>query len=134
MTDRDNWNGVERRRETPASSWSEDVDAQLIAGRKVMDDLRDSLATNTEVTEQIQKSVEALVVRGDATDKKLTPIFEAWEALQTGLKVLGAIGKAGMFVAKYWMVIVGVGAFLWAWTHGATVEDALKAFWKELGR
>lgn len=129
MTDRDNWNGVERRRETPAT-WSEDVDAQLIAGRKIMNDLRSNLATNTEVTERIQKSVESLVVRGDEVDKKLTPIFEAWDALQTGLKVLGAIGKAGMFVAKYWMVFVGVGAFLWVWAHGGTIDDALKAFWK----
>lgn len=127
------WDGVERRRETP-SAWNAEVDTQLAEGKKVMDELRKDLATNTAATERIEKSTNALVSRADEMDKKLTPIFEAWDTLQTGLRVLGGIGRAGMWIARHWKIFVGVGAFVWAWLHGASIESAVKAFWKELGR
>lgn len=123
------WNGVERRH-----GWSADVDTQLAEGKRVMDELRADLATNTAATARIEASTNALVRRGDDVDKKLTPIFEAWDTLQTGLRVLGAIGKFGLFVVKHWMILVGALAFLWAITHGATVEDAIKEFWKGASR
>lgn len=133
MSHRNSWDGVERRHEAP-SAWNAEVDQQLAEGKKVMDELRKDLATNTAATARIETSTDTLVKRADEMDKKLTPIFDAWDTLQTGLKVLGGIGKFGVFIAKYWFIVVGVGAFLWAITHGATVEDALKAFWKELGK
>lgn len=128
---RTHWDGVERRRETP-SAWNAEVDTQLAEGKKVHDELRKDLATNTAATERIETSTAALVTHANEVDRKLTPIFEAWDTLQTGLRVLGGIGRAGMWLARHWAILVGVGAFIWAWTHGATVEEAVRAFWKEI--
>lgn len=127
MSDHNSWPDVERRR---GRDWQAEFDTRLRAvedrldaGKSRFDNLDHGLAANTTITAEIDARTKEI-------EAKIAPIADAWSTLQSGLRVLGAIGKVGLFFAKHWALIVGAGAFLWAWTHGATIEEALREFWK----
>lgn len=121
------WNGDRRRNEdnrlAELDARLQAVEGRLDAGKARFDSLDAGLAANTTITAQVNDRTKAI-------EEQLAPISDAWGTLQAGLRVLGGIGKVGLFLARHWAVIVGVGAFVWAWTHGATLEDAIKEFWK----
>lgn len=121
------WNGVNRRKavvdcdDCPLNGWRSTVEHELNAINKRLDNGAKEIEANTELTKKI--------------DEKLTPIAKAWDAetwdtLRGGLRVMTGIWRFGEFCTKHWRIILGVGLFLWAWTHGESIDTAVRAFWR----
>ena len=108
------WDGRERR--LSDDEWWRSVVEEFRTINERLDNGQIEIEANTKLTQEI--------------NTKLTPIADAWETMQGGIKVLGGIGKVGLFIAKHWYVLVGAWLFVKVFVHGDGWEAAVAAFWK----
>jgi hypothetical protein len=120
------WNGVDRRHgPDDLAKWRAGVDARLDDGGRAIAEVQAGLATNTMLTASVD-------LRTQKIEAQLAPMAEAWGALQTGLRVLGWIGKAGTFALKNWLWFVGAFVFAKVVILGGGLDAAITAFWKSV--
>lgn len=124
------WDGNERRAPDELRRWRGEMDrrvdsieAQMQRGADRFDRIEANLRTNTTLTGVIDARTQKI-------EERLAPVADALDTMQTGIKVLGGIGKVGLFLAKHWYVLVGAWLFVKVVVHGDGWEAAVSAFWK----
>lgn len=78
-------------------------------------DLRSALLTNTEITRETAAKLGRHIESTEELRKKVNPVVEAMETMQSGIRVIGWLGGSFKWVAS----IVGACAAAWvAWKAG----------------
>jgi hypothetical protein len=85
----------DRRKPDDREAWRFDI-------RKDVDDLKVSMAENTRITREVRATLDAHVVNTAA-------VVEAYSKVQSGIKVMDAIGRFGAWVFDKWKPIL----FIW---------------------
>jgi len=102
-------------------------------------DLQDQMRTNTTLTGIVDKRTETIVERQDHTDRKIddikekvTPVVDVLDTIMPGVKVIGGLGKLGIWVWQRWVYVLAAIVFYKIIFSGGGFDAARDAFWLKL--